>query len=84
MKFLKKLTVFCLTAIIASGLAACKEEKKPETDPSASSSQVSSSEPSVPQISGPSGVEITPNEEQEKVWGGKAADKITLGGGTEE
>lgn len=84
MKFLKKLTVFCLTAIIASGLAACKEEKKPQTDPSASSSQVSSSEPSVPQISGPSGVEITPNEEQEKVWGGKAADKITLGGGTEE
>ncbi len=82
MKFLKKLTVFCLTAIIASGFAACGEEKKPETEPS--SSQVSSSEPSIPQLSGPSGVEITPNVEKETIWGGKAAEKITLGGGTEE
>ena len=82
MKFLKKLTVFCLVAIISSGFAACGEEKKPEPEPS--SSQVSSSEPSIPQLSGPAGVEITPNVEKEKIWGGKAAEKITLGGGTEE
>lgn len=82
MKFLKKLTVFCLVAIISSGFAACGDEKKPETEPS--SSQVSSSDPSIPQLSGATGVEITPNVEKEKIWGGKAAEKITLGGGTEE
>jgi len=84
MKFLKKLTVFCLTAIIASGFAACGGEKETVSKKPESSSQVSSSEPSIPQLSGPSGVEITPNVEKEKIWGGKVAERITLGGGTEE
>ena len=84
MKFLKKLTVFCLTAIIASGFAACGGEKETVSKKPESSSQASSNEPSIPQLSGPSGVEITPNAEKEKIWGGKAAERITLGGGTEE
>ncbi len=51
---------------------------------SQSSSKNSDKSSSVPQLSGPSGIEITPDVEVEKLWTGKAAEKIALGGGTKE
>ncbi len=83
MKILKKIVAWCLIWAVLSAMSACSDEGKTVSKPE-SSSQISSSEPSVPQISGPAGVEITPEIVVEKIWGGKAAEKIALGGGTEE
>ncbi len=58
--------------------------KKSSSKKSSVKSDSSTNKPSSPQTSGPSGVEITPDVNLEKLWGGKAAEKVALGGGTEE
>ncbi len=82
MNILKKLTAGIIVFTLILTMAACSGKKTASVP--ADSSGSSSTESSIPQLSGPGGVEITPETEVETVWGGKVAERINLGGGTEE